>query len=67
MITNLTKIEENGKLKSIVYWPGAGERSKQYGDIVVCRINEQETDSFTIYTFEIRSTQEVCIYSFVFE
>ena len=56
---NLTKVEENGKIKSIVYWPSVEERAKQFGLVNVKRVDKQESEYFVVYSFEIRHKLEV--------
>ena len=59
MIVNLTKIEENGKIKSIAYWPSVEERAKQFGLVNVKRLDKQESEYFVVYSFEINHKLEV--------
>ncbi|KAL5258468.1 hypothetical protein ACHWQZ_G009090 [Mnemiopsis leidyi] len=70
MIVNLTKIEENGKIKSISYWPSVEEGAKQFGLVNVRRLDKQETEYFVVYTFEIKhkiegDVREVFMFNYV--
>ena len=61
MIVNLTKVEENGKIKSIVYWPSVEERTKRFGKVSVNRVDKQESDNFVVYTFQLKHLDEVIV------
>ncbi|XP_063680025.1 uncharacterized protein LOC134815420 [Bolinopsis microptera] len=70
MVVNLTKVEENGKTKSIVYWPSVEERAKQFGLVNVKRVDKQESEYFVVYSFEIRhkleeGVREVYMFNYV--
>ena len=59
MLVNLTRAEENGKVKSIVYWPSVEERVKHYGKLSVTRVDKQEADTFVVYCLEVKRNGDV--------
>ena len=73
MIVNLTKIEEKGKIKSVMYWPSVRGREKRFGEVIVRRLDKQELENefFVVYVLELRHTavegikKEVSIFNYV--